>query len=67
MNLTHTPETPHDLDLLRTRRTFLFAREQVAAQTRNYAALRRTHHWAAYREAGTPHITDPDAPGSIAR
>jgi hypothetical protein len=62
MNLTYTAETPRDADLLRTRRTFLFAREQVAAQTKGYLADRRAHRWAAYREPGVT-----VSPGSTGR
>jgi hypothetical protein len=50
MQPARTPDTPRDVDLRRTRRTFLFAREQVAAQTTGYVARRRAHQWAAYRE-----------------
>jgi hypothetical protein len=46
MNSTHISQAsaPRDVDLERTRRTFLFAREQVAAHTRanSYSAVRET-------------------------
>jgi hypothetical protein len=45
MNPAPTSEAPPDVDLQTTRRTFLFAREQVAANT-------RTERYAAARDMG---------------
>jgi hypothetical protein len=63
--MTPIPDTPRDADLHRTRRAFLFAREQVAAQTKGYQANRRVHRWAAYRQHGEDPTTA--APYSHAR
>jgi hypothetical protein len=67
MNPQRTSETKHDVDLQSTRRTFLFAREQVAANTRpeRYSAARATHRWTPYRVRGTHRATD--TPESAAR
>ena len=63
MNPARTPQTPRDdVDLCRTRRTFLFAREQVAAQTSGYSD-RRARNWATYDDRGERSLTDaPDSP-----
>jgi hypothetical protein len=47
-----TPQTSRDdVDLRKTRRTFLFAREQVAAQTSGYCSDLRARNWAHYARA----------------
>jgi hypothetical protein len=40
--IARTSEAQHDVDLERTRRTFLFAREQVSSNTCPSAPIRRT-------------------------
>jgi hypothetical protein len=64
MNPARTPQTPrNDVDLHRTQRTFLFAREQVAAQMSGYCDVRRTHHWSEYHEHPVTTVTNaPDSP-----
>jgi hypothetical protein len=62
-----TPQTPRvdvDVDLHKTQRTFLFAREQVAAQINGYCAVRRARHWSEYHEhpAVTAVTNAPDSP-----
>jgi hypothetical protein len=62
MNPALTPQTPrNDVDLHRTQRMFLFAREQIAAQINDYGAVRRAHHWAAYHERPVTNASDSPA------
>jgi hypothetical protein len=59
MNSNRPFSAPRDVDLERTRRTFLFAREQVASQMcsgRGYsAAAADTRHRTARRDQPTAH------------
>jgi hypothetical protein len=67
MNPARSSETRHDVDLQRARRTFLLAREQVAANTcaERYFAARATRRWAA--DHGRAAYGAADAPDSSAR
>jgi hypothetical protein len=60
MNPEHTSETSRDVDLQSTRRTFLFAREQVAANTRpeRYSAAHALHRWTPNRARRAHRATD---------
>jgi hypothetical protein len=60
MTPPHSSRSPRDVDLHRTRRTFLFAREQVAANIcpERYSAARALHRWTPYRARGAHRATD---------
>jgi hypothetical protein len=60
MNPARTSDASHDVDLQSTRRTFLFAREQVAANIcpERYSAARALHRWTPYRARGAHRATD---------
>jgi hypothetical protein len=61
MNLARKPETPRDVDLQRTRRAFLFAREQLASNlsTGRYPAPREVRNGARDRATlGDPAAAD---------
>ena len=58
------PSPPRDVDLEKTRRTFLFAREQVSchAPAKGYSPTRDSRHRAAQGERGAYPVTHrPDA------
>ena len=60
-----TPQTSRDdVDLGKTRSTFLFAREQVAAQMSGYCSDRRARNWAVY-DRGDRAVTDTQAQESL--
>ena len=50
----------NDVDLHRTQRTFLFAREQVAAQMSG--SVRAARQWSAYHDHEHPVTNAPDSP-----
>jgi hypothetical protein len=56
MNLPPTPEAAGQADLDSTRRRFLFAREQIAAQrsSESYFAVRDMRRWASERPFSQP-------------
>jgi hypothetical protein len=62
MTPPHSSRSPRDVDLHRTRRAFLFAREQVAAHTRGDLAGRNSRRGMTHYASGVVPLTDaPDS------
>lgn len=60
MNLAPHAQTPRDVDLQRTRQAFLFAREQLAANScsSRYGSVPDMRHWAPEQKNGSQAAND---------